>query len=203
MKSKPGLFALVADSFRPYKNPEKLIAGLKAADSRAIAWVLEQTEYPVKQFLRLCGLDTGMYRDFQHDGIIILIEKIKANTYAANLSSPATYLVGICKYLILNRLRAKKELQFSTLDAGFEWSDPEEALYASAKEMAELLDVLLEKLGAPCNELIRLKYLEGYKDEEILENKMTRYTSGDSLRNTRSQCMKKLTEMARQMNANL
>jgi RNA polymerase sigma factor (sigma-70 family) len=203
LKSKPGLFAVVADSFRPYKNPEKLIAGLKSADFRAIAWVLEQTDYPVKQFLRLYGLDADMHRDFQHDGVIILIEKIKSNEYDANVSSPATYLVGICKYLILNRLRAKKELQYSALDTDFEWSDPDEILYASAKEMSELLDDLLEKLGAPCNELIRLKYLEGYKDEEVLKNKMTHYTSGESLRNTRSQCMKKLTDMARRMNANL
>lgn len=202
IKTDQTLFSVVAHWVSPFKNAEKLTAALSKSDSRAIAWVLEQTEYPIKQFLRSLGLPLETFRDIQHDGVIILIDKIKNKAYDPHLAAPTTYVIGICKYLIMNILRSKKEVKTVELEADYALSDAEHARYQSAKEMEEMLDLLLEKLGAPCNELIRLKYLEGYRDDEIIELKLTHYVSGDSLRNSRSQCMKRLSEMAKKMQLN-
>jgi len=199
VKSEQTLFSTISSLVSPFKKPEKLLEALRKSDSKAIAYVLAQTAFPIKKQLRAYGLDDEKYRDFQHDGVIILIDKIKNNAYDGQVSSPGTFLIGICKNLILNHLRAKKEVKFEKLDTDIDWKDPDERFYASTKEMSEMLDMLLGKLGSPCKDLIRLKYLDGYRDEEIINLHLTHFSSADSLRNSRSQCMKKLIEIARPM----
>jgi RNA polymerase sigma factor (sigma-70 family) len=196
-KSEQSIFTSVVNFIQPFNNAEKLAAALAESDPKAVAFLLEKTTNPIKTLMRSMGQNVDNYRDFQHDGVLILIDKIKNGSYNSTNAAPSTFLVGICKYLILNQLRSKKQHYFQNLAEDFELSDPEEAFYQSSKIMSEMLDDFLEKLGAPCSDLIRLKYLDGFRDEEIIAQKMTHYVSGDSLRNSRSQCMKKLVEIGK------
>lgn len=183
----------------PFKNSKILSDSLSQSDPRAIGYVLEKSKYPIQQQLKKYGLDPLKYRDFQHDSLIILIDKIQGEQYDERLSSPITYMISICKYLIFNHLKKKKEINAEWLEQDHILTQSDEDHYTSTKEMLEILDDILEHLGSPCNDLIRLKYLEGYSDEEIINLKLTHYASTDSLRNSRSQCMKKLLALANAM----
>ncbi len=199
--TQPGksIFSTVADWAQPFKDPQKLAGALRVSDSRAIAFVLRQSNFSVKKQARSLGIAPEKAVDFHHDGLIVLIEKMNNGSYDPTASAPATFLIGICKYLMLNHLRAKKEVRFEQLDEFFDPGDHDAAFFEQSKNWADMIDDLLLKLGPPCNDLIRLKYLDGFRDEEILTGQMTHFRSGDSLRNTRSQCMKKLTELAKTM----
>jgi hypothetical protein len=43
--------------------------------------------------------------------------------------------------------------------------------------------------------VIRLKYIDGISDEEAVQDKLTAYSTADSLRKKRSDCMKKLKDI--------
>lgn len=166
-------------------------------DTAAIEFVLEKARGTVRQLLRKAGLPDTLMQDLLHDGAVILIRKIQDNTYDVAESAPATYLVGICRLLIANAVRLKKQPPSQPLENNAEIGDESVARYFEHKEQKEVLEHLLARLGAPCNQLLRLTYLDGYRDEEILQLKLTTYTSADSLRSTRSQCFKKLKALAR------
>ena len=59
----------------------------------------------------------------------------------------------------------------------------------------ELLENLLSKLDTNCQKLIRLKYLEERRDKQVIEEKMTQYTTVDALKTHRSKCLKKLVDI--------
>ena len=63
-------------------------------------------------------------------------------------------------------------------------------------EKVTLLKKMLNELGSPCKELIDLKYISELSDEEQIKNKLTKYSSLESLRVSRSQCMKKLLALS-------
>lgn len=195
-KHKLNFFSPLFKSKHPFHSPKVLSAALSVADHEAIGYILEKSKYGIQQLLRKYGIDPAKYRDFQHDALIIFIDKIQNNQYDEQLSAPTTYLISICKYLILNYLRSKKEIVLEPLDQEGVLSQAENDHYTERKEMLEILDDILEQLGPPCSDLIRLKYLEGYRDEEIIRQKLTHFSSADSLRNSRSQCMKKLLVLA-------
>jgi hypothetical protein len=52
----------------------------------------------------------------------------------------------------------------------------------------------LSGAGAPCEQVIRLKYIDGYSDEEAIREGLTGYSTVESLRQKRSDCMKKLKD---------
>jgi DNA-directed RNA polymerase specialized sigma24 family protein len=66
------------------------------------------------------------------------------------------------------------------------------------REAAEMTRQLLTQLGEPCQQVVRLHHIDGYSDEEVIQGKMTRYTTADSLKMKRSDCMKKLIQLGAQ-----
>ncbi|MBL7827280.1 MAG: hypothetical protein JNJ57_11655 [Saprospiraceae bacterium] len=71
----------------------------------------------------------------------------------------------------------------------------EEPEFTSFAEV-EFLEQLLFQLEPNCQKLIRLKYLEEMRDKEVIELQLTQYSTVDALKNHRSKCFKKLTELA-------
>lgn len=190
----------LAGTFKKWLNPrapqfsaeDELVAGLRRADTGAIEYLLSKTEGLVRNMVRRTGRPPALATDLLHDGLLRLIEKISDGTFNPALASPQTYLVGICRKLLANHLRGKKQpcpdpFTNELNIVGDDWHDVQDQ-----KDRLELLDQLLDQLGPPGSDLIRLKYLEGYSDEEQIKHGMTPYTSFDSLKTSRSYYMKKL-----------
>ena len=66
------------------------------------------------------------------------------------------------------------------------------------RESADLVRQFLAHMGEPCETVIRLHHIDGYSDEEVVRQGWTRYSTTDSLKIKRSDCMKKLIQIARQ-----
>lgn len=143
------------------------------------------------------GQDAELADDLLHDGLIILIKKINDDVFDASKSSPQTYLVHICYNLLNNHRRHKTPPIVMPIEDGNHFISDELRDLMDQKDRIEFIELLLGELGPPGSDLIRLKYLEGYSDEEQIKKKMTPYSSLDSLKTSRSQYLKKLAVMAK------
>jgi DNA-directed RNA polymerase specialized sigma24 family protein len=197
---KKGISSVLQSIFvvnkQKYDSKDNLIAGLRQMDSIAIQFIMSKTEHLILKNASKLGLSAQNAQDALHDGIVLLIEKIQNNTYDSTISAPQTYLVGLCNKILSNQSRGKKSINFEPLDVVIGLEDHELTAFIDLKGKIKLLHQLLEELGPPGNELIRLKYLEGYTDEEQMTQKLTPYNTHDSLRSARSQSMKKLAILA-------
>ncbi|MBV6439248.1 MAG: sigma-70 family RNA polymerase sigma factor [Haliscomenobacteraceae bacterium CHB4] len=165
-------------------------------DTGAVERVMEKAASSVRHLVRRAGLPENLVRDILHDALVILVKKIRDNIYDPTESAPATYLIAIARKLIANQLRHNKKAPTLALDDAPEISDDHTHAFLEGRERRELLESLLDTLGDPCAQLIRLKYLDGYRDEEILAQNLTHYTTPLALRSKRSKCFQKLVELA-------
>lgn len=162
----------------------------------AIEYLMKKTEPAVRRFVLRAGLHNGIVPDILHDAVVILVKKIRDNTYDPTASAPETYLIGVAKKLISNQLKQQRRAPLLTLNELPDLPDEHTRTFLESHERRSLLRSLLDQLGEPCARLIRLKYLEGYRDEEILQQKMTHYNTPMALRSKRSKCFQRLVELA-------
>lgn len=181
---------------KKYDSDDKLLSGLLHEETTAIQCLLIQVEKMVLRNLTKHGIPTTQLQEILHDGILILIHKIKSEQFNSNLSSPKTYLFAICKNLCMNASRQKNHSSSISLDELENTIIAEESNSQLILEKVSLLKKMLNELGSPCKELINLKYISEYSDEEQIKNKLTKYSSLESLRVSRSQCMKKLLALS-------
>lgn len=183
-------------AFKGLNDQNKLIQELANENSLAIQFILKKVNKSCTQIIKKMGLPTDIAQDILHDGLILFIKKIKDQSYNPSISAPQTFLLGICKNLALNLSRSKKVLTTIELE---EFNHPFADVTQQKIQILEIrkfVGILLNEIGSPCKELIRLKYIEGYKDEELLNLKLTSFSSLESLRVTRSQCMKKIIQIS-------
>lgn len=168
---------------------------LKMADSTAIVELAQKIRYSTKQAAYNARLSAQDTEELLNDALVITIRNIREGKFQFMGISPAAYATGIVKKLIANRLR-KKKLAIATSFEMEKLADfsPEE--YLEKKEKEQLVGKLLSKLGEICQKILRLKYFETYKDEEIIALKLTHFSSINSLKSKRSQCLKKLISIA-------
>lgn len=169
-------------------------------DTAAIEYLMDKTEGTVRSMVRAAGQPPALVRDLLHDGMIVLIDKICDGAFDPTKSTPQTYLAGICRKLLANHLRLKQPPSAEPIENSSDIPVDDLRDFLDHKDRLELLEQLLDQLGPPGNRLIRLKYLEGYTDEEQIAQQMTPYSSLDSLRTSRSQYMKKLALLAKDWN---
>ena len=180
-----------------YDTPERLFAGLKALDSGAILCVQLKVLPMTRKFVRRYGLSMDQADEIINKGTLIFLQKIEQGTYQFQGHAPSSYLIEIIRNLCLMATRSKKT-PLETIDSQLDRADPDLELFEKRRDATELVRQLLERIGPPCEQVIRLHHIDGYSDEEIVSRGLTKYTTTDSLKMKRSDCMKKLTQMAKQ-----
>lgn len=178
------------------RSDKALLEGLRFMESWAIEHLMAKTAASVRYLVQKAGLPDNLARDVLHDALVILIKKIRDDIYDPAESAPSTYLIAIAHKLVANRARKQHKLRYVSLDHADELPDPHAQAYMEGRDRREMLEQLLTELGDPCAQLIRLKYLDGYRDEEILEQGLTHYNTSMALRSKRSKCFQKLMELA-------
>lgn len=165
-------------------------------ETGAVERLMEKAMPSVRHLIRRANLPENLVRDVLHDAVVILVKKIRDNAYDPAESAPATYLIAVARNLVANQLRHNRKAPTVALDDVPEIPDDHTRAFLEGRERRDLLESLLDSLGDPCARLIRLKYLDGYRDEEILAQKLTHYTTPVALRSKRSKCFQKLVELA-------
>lgn len=179
-------------SCEKYPDHGALFAGLAREETEAIQCLSARVSRPILQIGRRFRLADDDVEELICDCITICLQKIKDGKYAFQGYSPATFVVEIAKNRVRNFQRNAQRHVTASLENVVE---PTEVIELGAAAEAQILEQLLAKLDASCQNLIRLKYLEGLRDKTVVDEKMTQYTTIDALKNHRSRCMKKLVEM--------
>lgn len=169
---------------------------LGRVEPTAVKLLSEKIKYEVRKASKAAGLQSEDAEELLNDVVVITISNIKKGQFPFSDYSPVAYAKGVLRKLIANRIRSKKPRQ-EELDNLNLVSDFSPEKYMQDKERQSIVSKLLEKLGENCRNLIKMKYFKQLRDAEIIEQKMTAYSSINSLKSKRSQCLKQLEGLTR------
>lgn len=180
-----------------YVDNETLFRGLQQLEDAAIVCIQVKCLPAVRQIARGYGLLNEAAEDILNKSTVILLRKIEEGAYQFQGHATSTYLIEIAKRTALMATRWKSR-ETESLDDHHHLHDESWEAEKKQQEAAELIRQLLGQLGEPCNEVVRFHHIDGFSDEEVVAQKMTRYTTTNSLKMKRSDCMKVLIQMAQQ-----
>jgi RNA polymerase sigma factor (sigma-70 family) len=167
---------------------------LKRNDEKSIRTVYNDNKNGFILFAKRYNLSYDDLIDVYQDAIIALIENAKKGKIDDLKSSITTYLFGIGKFMIFQKL--KKEGKTIAID-DFEKI---EMIYDDYSEeetnlQIEMLQNGFKKLGEQCRKVLHLFYYEEKKLDEI--QSLLGYTNKDVLKSQKSRCLKQLKELSK------
>ncbi|MEP7323768.1 MAG: hypothetical protein ABI761_17715 [Saprospiraceae bacterium] len=176
-----------------YGDSKGLFEGLKREESDAIRVLYSKISDSVFSLGNKYRLPPEDIEEMICDCITLIIQKIREGAYVFQGYDPATYVIEIAKNKVKSYSQKLLKHSSTLLDETTDIVDePNITDYAAT----EVLTGLLKRLSENCQKLIQFKYLDERRDKEIIELKLTQYTTIDSLKSHRAQCMKKLSELA-------
>ncbi len=182
---------------KAFDTNERLFYGLQRLENSAILCVQTKALNSVRKWVTQYRLPAEQVDDILNQSTLIFLRKIEDGSYLFQNHAPSTYLIEIAKRVALMATRTQKNAT-ETLENQHHLADPEIENDGKRSEATELVRQLLGHLGEPCEQVVRLHHIDGYSDEEVVQQKMTRYSTPDSLKMKRSDCMKKLIQLAQQ-----
>ena len=178
---------------RVYADHASLFEGLKREEDNAILLLYSKVSHSIIQLGNRYRLAEEDIEELICDCITLMIKKIREGAYIFQGYDPASFVIEVAKNKVKAYYMKNQKAITRSLDAIEEPIDETELTDMTATDD---LKNLLSKLSSNCQRLIELKYLEERRDKEVIELKLTQYTTVDALKNHRALCMKKLTEMA-------
>lgn len=173
-------------------NPPVLYAGLKNLEATAIDFMYKKVRYHLsckKHQTRATEMDV---EELASDAVVLMLRKIGDGSYAFQGFSPVGFGVVIADNLLRNFCR-KMRLDCQSLEeADIPSIQPEVEAYLSQKELKMQVRQALRKLSGPCQQVIRLKYFDNLKDEEVVAQGLSPHRNTDSLKSSRCRCLKRL-----------
>lgn len=179
-------------------SKEALFNALGRAEAPAIRLLVKKVSTDIKTAARRARLTPEDIEELINDVAVITISSIRKGKFQYINFHPAAYALGVARKLIANHLR-KNKIKTEELDHNMQvYSDFNPETYLKDKERQSLVGELLKRVGEPCHRLLQMKFFENLRDNEIIEQKLSPYSSVGSLKSKRSQCMKKLADIAKQ-----
>ena len=182
---------------RQFDDNERLFQGLKRLDNAAILCVQTRVVPSARKFAQQYGLPPDSADEVLNQSTLIFLRKIEDGSYQFQGHAPSTYLVEIMRRVALMMTRTQQK-SHETLENHQDLHDPDVEAAQRQRESADLVRQFLAQMGEPCQSVIRLHHIDGYSDEEVVRQGWTRYSTTDSLKIKRSDCMKKLIQIAQQ-----
>lgn len=175
-----------------YLDHATLYFDLKKEDATAIRYLYSKCSASIYNLGKQFNLTDEDIEELICDCITLLLFKIREGGYIYQQNSPSTYVIEVAKNKVRNYSRKGNKYQSVDLESA---AEPIFEMDYMGSHNEELVNTLLLKLDSNCQKLIRLKYIEEFKDSEIISTGLTQYTTMDALKNHRSKCMKKLVEL--------
>lgn len=169
---------------------------LGRAEVPAIRALSDKITTDIRREAKQAGLVPQDAEELVSDALFITVKSIRNGMFQFQDYHPAAYAKGVARKLIANRLRTRKPRSEGLEDIAAP-SDLDPETYLKNKERQAIVRHLLARLGERCRQLLELKYFEQLKDQDIIDQGLSSYSSTGSLKSKRSQCLKKLAELAR------
>ncbi len=185
------------DPYKRFSTNQLLFEGLRDLDNAAILFLQEKSLAMVRKIVSGFRLPDEKAEEILNTSTLIFLQKIGSGAYVFQGHAPSTYFFEIVKRQAHMATRTRKGTLIP-LDEVAEAADPDAEMMADHQEASETVTLLLDKLGDPCKTVVRLHHVDGYSDEEVIDQQLTRYSTVNSLKMKRSDCMKKLVTLAQQ-----
>jgi hypothetical protein len=185
------------DPCKRFDTLERLFEGLRRLDNAAILCLQVKALPSVKKIAAGYRLPAEKAGEILNSSTLVFLQKIESEVYQFQGNAPMTYLIEIAKRQALMATRSLKKTTHP-LENLADRPDPDVDDLLRRQDAAETVNLLLDRLGQPCAEVIRLHHIDGHNDEEVVHRQLTKYTTPDSLKMKRSDCMKKLVQLAQQ-----
>ncbi len=175
-------------------NAPTLIEQLKSGDEKTIRKIYEDNKNGFLLFASRYPLDKEELIDIYQDAMIALIENAKKGKIDELKSSLTTYLFGIGKFMVFQRLKKNKKTITSDEIENFEFEYDDYSEDEINLQLVSLRDSL-KKLGEQCLKVLTLFYYEEKKLDEI--QSLLGYTNKDVLKSQKSRCLKQLKDLTK------
>ncbi len=174
---------------------EAVKAGGKRMDEAMLRLYREQAlRADILGLLRKWGASEHMAEDLFQDGICALIINIRTNKFRRD-ASVKTYLSTICRNIFFKAI--KKEVRYNELKGNISPKEMDQhtpELEILDKERHHVLDLILEKMGKTCKEVLKLWAMR-YSMQEIATH--MDYKSVGMARKKKHDCLKRLIAFSR------
>lgn len=184
-----------ANTCRQFDGNERLFEALKRLDNTAILCIQTKAMPSARKFVGQYGLAPDSADEVLNQSTLIFLRKIQDGSYQFQGHAPSTYLVEIMRRVALMMTRTNRKTH-ETIENLHDLHDPDVEAAQQQRESADLVRQFLAQMGEPCETVVRLHHIDGYSDEEVVRQGWTRYSTTDSLKIKRSDCMKKLIQIA-------
>ena len=180
------------------KKPDlETFSALQQGSETAFKKVYQDNRTLFLNFAGKYGLNREDILDIYQDAYIAFYENICNGKLVTLKSSLSTYLIGIGKYMILERLRKNKQtLRNEALLRVRGSVDEEVASFEPGDEKLSPEEVLLQKyfnqLSETCQTILTLFYYKKYSIKQIME--AGNYNSENVVKSQKSRCLKTLKE---------
>lgn len=180
------------------EQPACFISELSAGNSVAVEYLFAKISGIVGQIARSSGLAGQDVEEVLHDTAIIFIQKIRDGKYQLTDYKPQSYAIAIARRVVQNyaakqRLRRIAPAEVEILAANRRDEDSERSF--AQLEQTEWLLKMLGQLPEKNRYLLELRFFAQLSDEEIIAQKLTHYTTIDSLKNRRKESLQKLRRL--------
>ncbi len=129
--------------------------------------------------------------ELTNDAAVLVLRKICDGSYCFFGVSPMSYAKSVADNLLRN-FRRKKRQRWQEIETVTLLIQPEVEAYFAQKELKNQVENALSKLSEASQLVIRLKYFEDLKDEEIVRDGLSPHRSTDSLKSARCRSLKRL-----------
>ena len=183
---------------KKYKQHAQLFSGLEAQDERAIMCLQTKAWPMIMKQIRGFGLSQQQGEEILNRSTLVMLQKIESGSYQFQGNAPTSYLIEVAKRMAMAEARKSNKHQHQALEDAPLDQLTDFAENERKQAAADMVRQLLGKLNEACAQVIRLHHIDGYSDDEVVKNKMTPYSTVNSLKMKRSGCMKKLIKIAQE-----
>ena len=171
-----------------------MIKGLKNGDKTPLKMIYENYKGDFFRFLNRYEVPLHRLEDIFQDAILVLFQKASSGKLDQINSSLKTYLFSIGKYMVYEQYRKDKKKVDNPEDYIFDQLDSNSVMMVQERsEINPLQKKILagfDRLGAKCQEVLKLFYYRGFTIEEIMEH--LDYPNKNVVKSQKSRCLKTL-----------
>jgi DNA-directed RNA polymerase specialized sigma24 family protein len=180
--------------YSKYPGNRELFDGLAAGESAAIRCLQDKGRGAIFSYGKMRNVGELDLQEVVEDATVLFLEKINKGDYIFQGLAPVTYMVEVGKRLVLKRTE-KRQMNTVEVDSIQIGGDDEIDRFYEQKAIEEQLGKVLGQIGENCRLVIHLRYYERFSDAEVIEKKLSPYSTVGSLKVKRSECIAKLSEM--------
>ncbi len=178
-------------------EPAFIYHQLRIHDSAAVRYLCEGVKLHLQLKRYKMAASAEDLEELANDAAVLVLRKICDGSYSFFGVSPMCFAQRVADNLLRNFCRKKRMNCLELNEEIAPFQQPEVEAYLSQNDLKNQVEAALSRLSEPCQLVIRLKYFNDLRDEEIVRDGLSPHRSTDSLKSSRCRILKRLAGLLR------